>query len=164
PKSTGKKIRGVVYRRGSWWCRWFENGRERVEACDSKTQAMIRYGWHKAQVREHKFFPEKFAVKDLTLRAWLARCLEGSTNRGIQNEQLYSRRLSLGPLGKKLLTAITLEDVKRLQVAMRAKLKPQSPRENVPSVRMWSDATVSRHLSYLRHVIALAMECEDSTR
>lgn len=57
PTHTGKKLRGVTYRRGSWWCRWFENGRERVEKCDSKTQASVRYGWHRAQLREMKFFP-----------------------------------------------------------------------------------------------------------
>src|SRR5580765_1363466 len=124
-KHSGKKIRGVLFRRGTWWCRWFEAGRERWEACDSKTQAAIRYGWHRAQMREQKFFPEKFAAaKAITLRAWLARCLEGSTNRGIANERIYNRRFSLGPLGKKLLAEITGEDVKRLQVAMRAKLKP----------------------------------------
>ena len=60
PKSQGKKrgnkVRGVTYRRGSWWCRWFENGRERWEACDNKTQAKIRYGWHRANVREQNSF------------------------------------------------------------------------------------------------------------
>ena len=71
-RRIGKKIRGVIYRRGSWWCRWFEHGRERVEKCDSKTQAAIRYGWHRAQLREHKFFPEKYAAKTITFRAWLA--------------------------------------------------------------------------------------------
>ena len=166
-KKPGKKIRGVIYRRGCWWCRWFENGRERWEACDSKTQAAIRYGWHRANIREEKFFPEKFAAKkDITLRAWLGRCLEGSTNRGIQNERVYNRRLSLGPLGKKLLTEITGEDIRRLQVAMRTKLRPRSPKaaRDVQTERMWSDATINRHMGYARHVFALAVKDEKLTR
>ena len=106
-KNAGKKVRGVVFRRNRWWARWYEQGRERVEACDTKSQAILRHAQHRADIREGKFFPEKFAAKAITLRAWLARCLEGSTNRGIQNERIYNRRLSLGPLGKKLLTEIT---------------------------------------------------------
>ena len=93
---------------------------------DSKTQAAIRYGWHRARIREERFFPEKFASKkDVTLRAWLARCLEGCTNRGIQNERRYNRRWSLGRLGKRLLTEITSEDLRGMQVQMRAKFKPR---------------------------------------
>ena len=162
-KPLGKKVRGVFFRRGSWWCRWFEAGRERVEKCDSKTQASIRYGWHRAQVREGIFFPRKFAAaKAITLRAWLARCLEGSTNRGIQNEKLYNRRWSLGPLGKRLLTDLTLEDLKRLQVAMRAKLRPRPPKapHDIPPERMWGDATINRHFSYLRRVLKLALKAK----
>ena len=161
PKNTGKKIRGVVYRRGSWWCRWFENGRERWEACDSKTQAAIRYGWHRARIREERFFPEKFAAKkDVTLRAWLARCLEGCTNRGIQNERLYVRRWSLWPLGKRLLSEITSEDLKRFQVQLRAKLKPRpanAPKDFRPK-RMWGDSTLNRFFSFLKHALMLAVK------
>jgi len=165
-KNTGKKIRGVVYRRESWWCRWFENGRERWEACDSKTQAAIRYGWHRARIREERFFPEKFTAKAITLRAWLRRCHEGCTNRGIQNERLYSRRWSLGPLGKRLLTEITSEDLKRLQVQMRTKLKPRPPKASKEAnpKRMWGDATINRHFSFLKHALMLALKDGKLTR
>ena len=161
-KSTGKKIRGVSFRRGSWWVRWVELGRERTEKCDSKTQAQTRYGQHRARIREARMFPKAQTTPAITLRAWLARCLEGCSNRGIKNETLYNRRLSLGPLGKKLLAEITAEDVRRLQVAMRAKLKPRAPKaaKEIPPARLWSDATVNRHLSYLRHVLKLALKAK----
>ena len=135
-------------------------------ARDSKTQAVLRYGQHRARIREERFFPKVQSAPAITLRAWLARCLEGCTNRGIQNERLYNRRLSLGPLGKKLLTEITSEDVKRLQVAMRSKLRPRPPQApaTFQPARRWSDSTVNRHCSYLRHVFALAVKDELITR
>src|SRR5262245_17632429 len=96
PKSTGKKIRGVVYRRGSWWARWFEAGRERWEKCDSKSQAVLRHAKHRADIREGRYFPEKFnTAKAITLRARIARCFAGSTNRNKVGERVYARRWSL---------------------------------------------------------------------
>lgn len=155
PKSIGKKIRGVVYRRGSWWCRWFENGRERVEACDSKTQASIRYGWHRARMREGIFFPRKFAVKDLTLAAWLGRCVEGSTNIGKGNEKRYARRWSLW-FGKRLLSEVSTEDLRHHQAKMRGKMQPSKP--STPAQRLWADSTINRHFAFLRHVFTLAIK------
>jgi integrase len=163
---TGKKVRGVFYRRGAWWCRWFEQGRERIEKCDSKSQAQTRYGQHRARIREERFFPKAQSTPAITLRAWLARCLEGSTNRGILNERIYNRRFSLGSLGPKRLTDITSEDVKRLQTVMRLKLKPRNPKapNHVPPERKWSDGTVNRHMGYLKHCLALAVKDEKITR
>lgn len=150
-KQGGKKIRGVLFRRGTWWCRWFENGRERVEKCDSKTQASIRYGFHRSQVREQKFFPEKFAAtKAITLRAWLARVNEGSTNKGSGNERVYGRRWSLY-LGGRLLADITTEDLRRIQAKMRAKMK-------------WTGSTINRHFAYIRHCFSLAVKDNKITR
>jgi integrase len=165
-KNAGKKVRGVLYRRGAWWCRWVEGGKDRLEKCDSKTQAVLRYGQHRARIREERFFPKAKATPALTLREWLRRCLDNCTNRGKQNEQLYNSRLSLGPLGGKLLTEITGEDIRRLQAAMRAELKPRNPKapKDVQPERMWGDATVNRHLSYLRHVLMLALRDEKITR
>ncbi len=154
-KHTGKKLRGVVYRRGSWWCRWFENGRERWEKCDSKTQAAIRYGWHRANVREQKFFPEKFAAKDITLSAWMKRCIEGSTNIGKGNEARYARRWSLW-FGKRLLSAVSTEDLRHHQAKMRSKMKPS--KTSKPAQRQWADATINRHFAFLRRAFTLAIK------
>ena len=77
----------------------------------SKSQAKAVHGLLKADMREEKYFPDKCAVKqDLNVRAWIARCLEGSTNKGRGNEARYGRRWSLY-LGSRLLTEVTTEDV-----------------------------------------------------
>jgi hypothetical protein len=72
------KDRGILQRKGreGWWVRLYINGRERSFRCDTKSQAKALYGRMKADIREGKFFPEKFAVKrDITLRSWINRCL-----------------------------------------------------------------------------------------
>src|SRR5262245_49874277 len=94
----GGKDRGILQRKGreGWWVRLHVNGRERWFRCDTKSQAKALYGRLKADIREEKFFPEKFVRRnEITLRAWIARCIEGSTNRGVENERRYGRRWSL---------------------------------------------------------------------
>ncbi len=166
------KDRGIMQRtrkgklEAGWWVRIVHQGREIWRKCDTKSQARAVYIKLKAELREGTLLPKVTVTPGLMLRSWLARCLEGCTNRGIANERLYNRRLSLGPLGKKLLNEITGENVKRLQVAMRAKLKPRPPKapNTLPLERRWGDATINRHLSYLRHVFALVVKDEKITR
>ena len=91
----GGQDRGITQRkdRKGWWVRLYANGRQQWFKCDTKSQAKALYGRLKADIREGTFFPEKFAPrKDITLRAWILRCLEGSTNRGVENERRYGRR------------------------------------------------------------------------
>jgi len=118
------------------------------------------YGRLKADIREGTFFPEKFAPrKDITLRAWIFRCLEGSTNRGVENERRYGRRWSL-LLGNRMLANVSREDLRQVQAKMRAKLRPHpknASKEFQPK-RLWSDATINRHFSFLRHVLMLAVK------
>jgi integrase len=154
--------RGITQRKGreGWWVRIHLNGRERWFKCDNKSQAKALYGRLKADARENKFFPEKYASKkEVTLRSWINRVLEGSTNRGKKNELRYSRRWSL-LIGARILTEISTEDLRKLQSRMRAKLKPlpAGAARNSPQRRQWSDATINRHFSYLRHVFTLAIE------
>ncbi len=156
------KDRGILQRKGreGWWVRLYVNGRERWFRCDTKSQAKALYGRLKADIREGTFFPEKFAPrKDITLRAWILRCHEGSTNRGIGNERRYGRRWTL-LLGKRMLTNLSREDLRHIQARMRAKLKPlpkNAPKDAHPK-RRWSDATINRHFSFLRHVLMLAVK------
>jgi len=59
-----------------------------------------------------------------------------------------------------MLADISREDLRQVQARMRAKLKPcptNAPKEFQPK-RLWSDATIDRHLSYLRHVLMLAIK------
>ena len=146
----GGQDRGITQRkdRKGWWVRLYANGRQQWFKCDTKSQAKALYGRLKADIREGTFFPEKFAPrKDITLRAWIHRCLEGSTNRGIENERRYGRRWSL-LLGNRMLADVSREDLRQVQVKMRAKLRPRpmnAPKEFQPK-RRWSDATINRHL------------------
>jgi hypothetical protein len=159
------KDRGIVFKKGTWWVRWFQNKRERWEKADGKTQARERYGKTRAEIREGKLFDKKPAVEALTLRAWIGRCLEGSTNVNRINEKTYARRWSL-LLGTRLLTDITSEDLRLIQRKMQTKLRPRpvgAPKGFQPK-RLWSNATVNRHFSYLRHVLLLALEDEKITR
>jgi integrase len=151
---TGGKDRGIVEKprgSGKWWARIFTNGRERWYRCDNKTQAKALHGRLRGEIREEKFFPEKFSrAEDITLRAWIARYLEGSTNRGAVNERRYGRFWSL-LLGKRLISDITTEDLRRIQ----AKMKAAGRR---------AGATINRHFSFLRHVLQIAVKDGKLTR
>ncbi len=143
----GGTDRGITQRKGraGWWVRIVCNGRERWHKCDTKSQAKALYGRLKAEIREGKYFPEKFKQsKDVTLRAWINRYLEGSTNRGLANEKRYARRWSL-LLGKRLITEITTDDLRRIQAKFKIKGK-------------WADATINRHFAFLRHVLMLGVK------
>ena len=145
--------RGITQRAGrdGWWVRLYVHGRERWHKCDTKSQAKALYGRMKAEIREGTYFPERFAHKqDITLRAWIQRYVESSTNRNIDNEQRYGRRWQFY-LGKRLLHDVTTEDLRSLQAKMKAKAK-------------WSDATINRHFSFLRRVLMMAIKDGKLTR
>ncbi len=150
------KDRGITQRKGrkGWWVRLYANGRERWHRCDTKSQAKALYGRLKADVREGTYFPEKFAPrKDITLRAWIKRYLEGTVNRNKAGEVLYGRRWSL-LIGRRVLTQITVDDLRRIQARMRAKMKVTKKEPQ----RLWADATINRHFAFLRHVLMLAVK------
>ena len=65
-----------------------------------------------------------------------------------------------------MLANVSREDLRQVQVKMRAKLRPcpiNAPKDFL-SKRLWSDATINRHLSYLRHVLMLAVKDGKLTR
>ena len=148
--------RGIVFKKNVWWVRLVHHGRERWHKCDTKSQAKALYQRLRADIREEKFFPEKFTSKeDITVRAWIARCNEGSTNKGKGNELRYGRRWSLY-LGGRLLKGISTEDLRRIQARMRAKMKATNKMKQPQ--RPWADATINRHFAYLRRVLSLAVK------
>ena len=152
---AGGKDRGITQRKGrdGWWVRIFHNGRERWHKCDTKSQAKALYGRLKADAREGRYFPEKFAQqKDITLRSWIMRCSEGSSNRSLVNEKRYGRRWSL-LLGKRLLSEITTEDLRRLQTKFRSRMHPTHKDRH-----QWTNATINRHFAFLRHLFMLAVK------
>jgi integrase len=156
----GGKDRGVVEKptgSGQWWVRLYANGKEKWFRCDTKSQAKALYGRLKGEQREGTYFPEKFAKsKDITLSAWILRCLEGSANRGTVNERRYARRWRL-LLGKRLLSAITVEELRRIQAIMKARRSKLQARYG-KEPRAWAPGTINRHFGYLRHVLNLAIK------
>lgn len=63
------------------------------------------------------------------------------------------RRWSLY-LGGRLLTQITVDDLRRIQARMRAKMKKGKNKVR----RLWADATINRHFAFLKHVLMLAVK------
>ena len=152
----GGKDRGILYKKHSWWVRVVHHGREKQYKCDSKGQARALYQRLRADIREEKFFPEKFVKKeDLTLRAWIKRCLDGSTNKNKIGERVYARRWSL-LLGNRLLSDISTEELRRMQSTMRAKMKVSQGTKQMQ--RRWADATINRLYAYLRRCYSLALK------
>ena len=152
----GGKDRGIVFKKGTWWVRLVHNQRERWHKCDSKSQAKTLYGRLKAEIREGTYFPEKFAAKpDLTLRTWIKRCLDGSTNRNKIGEKVYAKRWSL-LLGGRLLSDISTEDLRRLRASMRTKTKLN--KKTNQTQRRWRDSTINRLYAYLRRCFSLAVK------
>ena len=148
------KDRGIVEKpegSGKWWVRLFANGRERWFRADNKTQARVLYSRLKADLREEKYFPEKFQKPQaLTLRTAIARHLEGSTNRNLVAEKIYGRFWTAS-WGMRLITDITTEDCRSLQAKLQAQGK-------------WKPATINRHFAFLRHVLMIAVQDGKLTR
>jgi len=145
------KDRGITFKDGKWWVRLFANGREKWYRAENKTQAKALYGRLKADLREEKYFPEKFQkAKALTLRTAIARHLEGSTNRNLLGEKTYGRFWTL-LWGKRLVTDISTEDCRSIQ----AKLSRQGN---------WKPATINRYVAFLRHVLMMAVTDGKLTR
>ncbi len=155
-RKTGKD-RGIVEKpagSGKWWVRLFVQGRERWHRCDSKSQARTLYGRLKAETREGTYFPEKYKKpKEITVRAWLARHLEGSSHSNIVNEKRYGRFWSL-LLGNRTLREITTEDLRRIQTQLKARYETKT----TGTVKPKAPPTINRYFSFLRHAFMLAIK------
>ena len=66
----GGKDRGVQFKNGNWWARYYVDGKEVREKCDNKTQAKAIYAKRLVEIREGRYFPKAKTVrvlfKDLT--------------------------------------------------------------------------------------------------
>ena len=150
------KDRGIVEKpagSGKWWVRLTINGREKWFRATNKSQAKALYGRLKAEAREGTYFPEKYKqTKQVTLRAWIARHLEGCSNRSVANSRRYGRFWSL-LLGNRTLRDISTEDLRRIQ----AQLKARYDLDKAKGTRRKAPPTINRYFSYLRHVLTLAV-------
>ncbi|MHB1926916.1 MAG: tyrosine-type recombinase/integrase [Leptospirillum sp.] len=59
----GGKDRGVQFKNGSWWARFYIDGKEVREKADNKTQAKAIYAKRLVEVREGRYFPKAKTVK-----------------------------------------------------------------------------------------------------
>ncbi len=156
------KDRGLVFKNNVWWCRIYAHGQEKWFRCENKSQAKVLYGRLRADLREGTYFPKKVATSHaLTLRAWIHRCLAGSTNANLVNEKIYGRRWSHW-FGKRLLTQLTTEALRRHQAKLRDKMKRTTHTPHPQ--RRWADATINRHFGFLRHILTLALRDGQLTR
>ncbi|MHB1285368.1 MAG: tyrosine-type recombinase/integrase [Leptospirales bacterium] len=66
----GGRDRGVLLLKGVWYARYYVDGKEVREKCDTKSQAKAIYGKRKGELREGRYFPKVKTVqvifKDLT--------------------------------------------------------------------------------------------------
>ena len=140
----GNKDRGIVFKDGAWWVRLYVNGQEKWHRVDNKSQARAVYSRIKTEQREGRYFPEKFDRKqDLTLRAWVKRCLEDMTSPGLRNMHHYGKFWSK-LLGQRLLAKISADDLRHVQSRMVAKAT-RSPH------------TINRYFAALRRFLNLAI-------
>jgi len=150
------KDRGILEKpagSGKWWVRLTMNGREKWFRATNKSQAKALYGRLKAEAREETYFPEKYKkTKQVTLRAWITRHLEGCSNRSVANSRRHGRFWSL-LLGNRTLRDISTEDLRRIQ----AQLKARYDLKKANGTRRKAPPTINRYFSYLRHVLTLAV-------
>ena len=150
----GSKDRGVTFKEGVWWVRVYANGREKWFRSDTKSQAKVLYGRLKAEQREGRYFPKQInEARELTLKAWITRCLAGSINRDRQHEE--QRAVYWSDLwGHRLLSELTGEDLRGHQARMRHTPEEGESRES----RKWAPATINRYFSSLRRILTLAVQ------
>ena len=142
---TPKLPKGIVERpAGSkkFYVRITDQGQERFYRVGSLAQGKALYTRLRAEILEGRYQPER--IRPITLKTWIERCLDGTTNRDKQHEEQRSRYWS-GILGDRLLSEITSEDIRRHQSKMLAS-------EN------WKPSTVNRYLSALRRILSLALQ------
>ena len=120
------------------------NGQEKWYRTDNKSQARTLYGRLKAELREERYFPEKYRPsRNIVLRAWITRYLEGITSHGLRNMHHYGRFWSK-LLGRKLLTELTADELRHIQAKMKGKQNR-------------STQTINRYFAALRHILNLAI-------
>lgn len=143
-KELKKNPTGVLERpkgSGKWYVRIKHRGTERFYKVASKAQGKALQIRLRAEILESRYQPDR--VQPVTLKKWIERCLEGSTNRDTQHEAQRSIYWS-GVFGDRYLSELTSEDIRHHQAKMLTSGE-------------WKPATVNRYLSALRRMLTLAM-------
>ena len=139
-----KATQGLVERpkgSGKLYVRIKHKGKDRLNRVATKAQGKALYTRLRAEILEGRYQPER--LRPLTLKTWIERCLEGTTNRDQQHER--QRALYwVDIFGYQLLAEISSEDIRRHQAKMVA-------------TGGWKPATINRYLSALRRMLTLAV-------
>ena len=140
-----QKTPGVIERpkgSGKWYVRIKNRGKDRLHRVASQAQGRDLHTRLRAEILESRYQPER--VRPLTLKTWIDRCLEGSTNRDKQHEEQRAKYWS-GVFGDRFLSEITNENIRCHQAKMLASGD-------------WKPSTVNRYLSALRRMLTLALQ------
>ncbi len=139
-----KKIQGLLEKpkdSGKWYVRIKHHGKERLIRVASKAQGKAVYTRLQAEILEGRYQPER--VRPITLKSWIDRCLEGTTNRDKQHEEQRSKYWAT-IFGDRFLSEISSEDIRCHQAKM-------------VTTGDWKPSTINRYLSALRRMFTLAV-------
>ncbi len=139
-----KKIQGLLEKpkgSGKWYVRIKHHGKERLVRVTGKAQGKAVYTRLRAEIIEGRYQPER--VRPITLKTWITRCLEGTTNRDKQHEEQRSKYWST-IFGDRLLSEISSEEIRHHQAKMM-------------NSGEWKPSTINRYLSALRRMLSLAV-------
>lgn len=125
----GGKERGVVFKDGTWWVRFYTEAKEVWKKCDSKSQARSLYGKLKAQIREEKYFP-KAKKRELLLFKAVAKDYETSldVDRLRPGDNRARIQFWVDRFGKLDVEAITTSQIQQALSDLRAPLHERSGR------------------------------------
>lgn len=143
----GRSEPGICQRKGrpGWYVRVILNGQHKWHKCATKTEAKALQAKLKSKIWEGTYFPEKFTARNqMTVKAWLKRYLEGSTNLDKLHET-YRCEYWMKVFGSRLLRDISISDLRRQQHVMQAS-------------GQWKPATINRRFSALRRPLTLAVQ------
>jgi integrase len=151
----GGKDRGVTFKDGSWWVRFYNSGKEIWRKCDSKGQARSLYGKLKAQVREDTYFPKakkrepllfKNIAKDYETTVDAERRRQGDDRARVQH---WMHRF-----GNQDVESITTSQIEKELTNLRAPLRERSGRLNKGHKR--SLETIRRYYGVLHAILEKA--------
>ena len=116
----GGKDRGILQRKGreGWWVRFYVNGREKWERCDTKSQAKALYGRRKAEQREGKYFvkPQVAPFRQLALE--YIQSLEARQRRKGDDKSRIDRWLAA--FGDQDMNTITIRQIEKVLTKLQA--------------------------------------------
>jgi integrase len=151
----GGKDRGVVYKDGSWWVRFYHEGKEIWRKCDSKSQARNLYGKLKAQIREETYFPKAKKREPLLFKT-AAKDYEDSldADRRRPGDDRSRVQFWMDRLGKQDVEDIDTQKIEQAITALRTPLPERSGRLTKGERR--SLETVRRYYSVVHAILEKA--------